>query len=340
MGFLGGVLRLRFWLQLVTVAALAACANLALAAVAPGEAGARSPIQLAPVSAPAAAPGSAGGYSRATVAVLRYGSGSADVGLRTGAERRPVGPSSFAVERGGRILVADVVNGRIQVFAPDGKHERSVSVASPLHDLTVDDAGVAYALSTDGGLTAYDTSTGRQADRWALEPELARSLGHLRAQDGLISLEAPNQLSYPVYVAGGSVGLRAQEAAQKKGAKGPSGYYYSTSYRDQGHLYRLDAQGKVVLDVALKLSDVASVNFLGEDRSGSAYVVVERFGAKNQVSVEVRKLDRGGALTATIPAPPVTLVEMTRSILVTDSGDIYELLPEANGASVLRWRKP
>jgi PQQ-like domain len=339
MGFVGGIFRLRLWLQILTLALLAVCANSVFVAVAaPGEAAPRSPIQIAALSAPAAAAGGASGYTRTTVASFHYGSGAADLGLRTGSERRPVGPTSFAVGAGGQLFVADLVNGRIQALAADGKQERSVAVQGPLHDLTVDDSGTLYALSTDGALTAYDASTGKQSDRWALSADLAKPLGQLRAQDGAVSLESPDQRSYAVYGSAGPVGTKAQEAGPKKGSKAPSGDYYSTSYRDQGHLYRLDAQGKVVLDVALKLADVASVNFLGEDRSGAAYVVVERFGAKNQVSVEVRKFGRDGALTATISVPPVTFVEMTRSLLVTDSGDIYELLPEANGASILRWR--
>ncbi len=339
MGFIGGVLRLRLWLQIVTVALLVVCANYVLSSAA-ADTGAQSPVQIAALSAPAASASSVGGYSRSTVASFRYGSGAANLGLRTGPERRPVGPVSLAVGAGGKLFVADVANGRIQMLGADGKTARSVPVNSSLHDLAADDSNTLYALSTDGAVTSYDATTGKQTDRWVLSPNLAKSLGQLHAQADAVSLEAPDQKSYPVLTAAGPVGSKAQEAGQKKGSRAVSGYRYSTSYRDQGHLYRLDAQGKIVLDVALRLPDVASVNFLGEDKSGAAYVVVERLSAKKQVSVEVRKFESDGTLAATVSVPPVTYVEMTRSLVVTDSGDIYELLPEANGASILRWRKP
>jgi hypothetical protein len=245
---------------------------------------------------------------------------------------------SFAVDRAGRIAVADVVNGRIQVFAADGKHERSLPTASVVHDLVADDLGGLYALGTDGSLTAHDLETGRQGERWSIAPEMAKSLGRLRALDGALSLESPDQRSYQVFAAGKPLAARTQEGALRKGAPGRSGDYYSTSYRNQGHLFRLDGQGKVVFDVALNLPDVASVNFLGEDRSGALYVQVERFQAGDTVAVEVRRFDRSGSLTATIPVPAVTYLEMTRSLLVTDSGDVYGLLPSESGATVLRWR--
>ncbi len=338
MGLRGGIVRPG--LQIITLALLAVCADFLLSnGAVPGGAGASSPLQLSPLSAPAAA-SAANGYTRTMVASFRYGSGAADVGLRTGTEQRPVGPVSLAVDANGRLYVADAVNSRVQVLAADGKRAASIPVIGRLHDLAVDDSGTLLCLSTDGAITSYDTATGRQKERWSLSAGLTRTLGQLRAENGSASLESPDQRSHPVYSAAGPVGTKAQDTGGAKGAKAPSGAYYSTSYRDQGHLYRLDAQGKVVLDVALKLPDVASVNYLGEDRSGAAYVVVERFGANKQVSVEVRKFDGGGALMATIPVPPVTYVEMTRSLVVTDSGDIYELLPEPTGASILRWRKP
>ena len=68
--------------------------------------------------------------------------------------------------------------------------------------------------------------------------------------------------------------------------------------------------------------------------------VVERLGAKNQVGVEVRRFDQAGTLTATVSVPPVTYLEMTRSIVVTGAGEIFELLPTKSGVSILRWQKP
>lgn len=332
MGLFGGVFRLRFLLQLVTLALLALCAIYAfnVVGIAPGSA-TRSPFQ--------AAPSAAGSYSLEKIASFRYGTAATDLGLRAGPERQTVGPVSFTVESGGRFAVADAVNGRIQIYSADGKHERAIPRQGPVHDLAVSSTGSLYALGIDATVTSYDIATGKQSASWSVRPDLAKSLGQLRAIGSSVSLETPDQRTVPVMSAGAALSTLSQETGQATGLATGSGVSYATAYRDQGHLYRLDSQGNVILDIALNLPNVASVIFLGEDRAGALYVQVERFEAKNQISVEVRQFNREGGLAATISVPPVTYLEMTRSILVTDAGDIYELLPDQAGVTLLRWRK-
>ena len=184
----------------------------------------------------------------------------------------------------------------------------------------------------------HDVETGQQKWRAAAVSSLAKSLATFGVVGDSVDLRFPEQYSYALAKAGKALPA-ADQAAKRKGAKSASGAYYSTSYRDRGHVYRLDAQGKVVRDIPLNLADVASVSFLAEDSSGNVFVQVERFTAKDRVGVEVRQFDSRGTLTATITLAPVTYIEMTRSTLVTEDGTVYQLLPTESGISLLRWQK-
>ena len=322
MSIIGGPVRKRILLQLATLVLLAGGVSLVLATAAAGQG-----EQLA--------------YSRSVAATFEYGSEPTQLGRRVGPERRPIGPVSFAVDAAGRLAIADDVNGRVQVYSPAGQLARSLPARGWIHDLVFDKAGDLYTLDVDGVVASHDVETGQTKWRGSLTAGLARTLGLFGVVGETVDLRSPDQASQPLVQAGKPVPI-AEQAAKRKGAKSPSGAYYTTSYRDRGHVYRLDGQGTIVRDISLGLSDVASVVFLAEDRAGNVYVQVERFisrdAANHKVGVEVRRFDSRGNLTATIALAPVTYVEMSRSTVVTDDGTVYQLLPTESGVSLLRWQ--
>ncbi len=285
-------------------------------------------------------PSSQGAYTRTVVANLAYGSGAANVGLSSGSGKRPVGPSSFAVDSMGAFYVSDNVNSRVQVFTSQGNPARSLQVDSYVYDLTTGDANDLYLLDVDGGLTVQDVTTGQVKAKGATTEALAQQLGVLRVVNGQLSLESPEQVAYPLgkSQSGGMALLSSQEQTlgQAEGAATGSQSRYTTSYLDGGHVYRLDDKGNKVQDIALGIKDVATVVFLQEDRAGNVYVQVERASDNGQVSVEVRQLSKKGELIAAVSIDRVDYVPMTKSTVVDDDGTIYQLVPTAQGVALVK----
>ena len=297
----------------------------------------------APAASGAAPAASAGKYVRTEIAKLAYGTGAANVGLLTGPNQRPVGPSSFAVDGQGSIYVSDNVNGRVQVYSAQGNHLRSFKVDSSVYDLATDQSSDLYLLGTDGSLVVQDTATGRVKAKGAIARPLARELGSLRVENGQVSLKSPEQVAYPLTLSqpqGVSLVSSAdQQKGQSKGWPAPSQAHYTTSYRDGGHVYRVDASGKIVQDISLGLPDVQTVMFLQEDRTGNIYVQVERVSADGQVHVEVRELGKKGGLLAVVPIDRADYLPLTRSTIVTADGTIYQLVPSAQGITLVKYAR-
>lgn len=284
-----------------------------------------------------------GEYKRTDVAKLAYGSTAAGLGLAKGPETRPTGPTSFTVDQFGAIYVSDNVNGRIQVYSAQGQHERSLKAETEVHDLVAGDAGSLFILGQNGEVVVEEAATGKILQNFAVSPQASEELGTLRMSAGQVVLESPRQVTYPLTAppAQGSRPLSTQEQvdSQKKGAQTLSQDKYSTSYRDGGHLYRLDDAGKPVQDIALDLSDIATIVFLNEDRAGNVYVQVERVSASEEVSVEVRQFTKQGELAAVVPLDRVDYVPMTRSAIVTEDGVIYQLVATEKGIVLAKWQR-
>lgn len=306
------------------------------------------PSEVVQLAAPAASeqfPDSAsqGQYKRTVLANLAYGSGAANIGLSSGPGKRPIGPASFAVDATGAIFVSDNVNGRVQVFSSQGSPVRSLKVDTYVYDLAAGEANDLYLLGVDGTLVTQDAATGKVKAKGAVSGTAAEELGKLRVANGQLALESPRQVTYPLGVSrnGGMALLSSQEQqnGQRKGASTRSQDHYSTSYRDGGHVYRLDDKGNTVQDISLRLSDIATVVFLEEDRVGNIYVQVERATDNGQVSVEVRQFSNKGELIAVVPMDRVDYVAMTKSTIVADDGTIYQLVPTAQGIALVKYQR-
>src|SRR6266540_5410499 len=109
-------------------------------------AGRMSTVELPPADGERLRPGT-------TVLYMPWGSGPGSAGLSVGDESATVGPSSFDVDRAGRVHVADLLHGRIAVFR-GGNLLREVPAPLPARtDIAVSAHGVTYAASQEPGQT-------------------------------------------------------------------------------------------------------------------------------------------------------------------------------------------
>jgi hypothetical protein len=79
---------------------------------------------------------------------LPWGSGPLRAGLAPGAESATIGPSSFDVDRRGRIYLADPLQHRVTVFHAGRVVRQSRLALSPRTDLALADDGTAYLASS------------------------------------------------------------------------------------------------------------------------------------------------------------------------------------------------
>ena len=289
----------------------------------------------------AAGAATAGAYQKVELGVIAYGPTEDEVGMTVQKESRPRGPSSIAVGPDGTIYVGDDANARVQVYSSAVKHLRSIGVGEPIRDLILGGGSDLLVLSSRAEVLAFDRTSGKAGGRWALAGAPAKDLGKLRFVSGELAVESPQQVTYPLAKGSGAslsvLPSAEQERQSKKGGKAASGVFYSTSYRDGGHVYQMDDQGKVVQDFALGLPNVLSVTFLDEDRSGNAYAQVESRDESGAVVVEVRRFDKRSTATAVITLEPVTYVAMARSVVVAEDGSVYEAIPSKDSMRLVKW---
>ncbi|MBI5481204.1 MAG: hypothetical protein HY906_20265 [Deltaproteobacteria bacterium] len=109
------------------------------------------PVSGGPAAGPASGPTARTARPRVEVAFrAAWGSGPADLGHTRPQEGNPEGPMSFAVDRGGRVLVLDQVNSRVQIFAA-GKVAGSVPLpADTFQDIEARPDGAVVLLDRLG----------------------------------------------------------------------------------------------------------------------------------------------------------------------------------------------
>jgi DNA-binding beta-propeller fold protein YncE len=95
-------------------------------------------------------------------------------------------PHGIAVDRQGRVLVADRENNRIQVFTPDGEYVSEITGLIRPCDLYVDDDGTIYVaeLSQSHGRVSILSPDGEVLARWKIEGEVPKAGGHSVTLDG------------------------------------------------------------------------------------------------------------------------------------------------------------
>src|SRR5437764_2023973 len=114
---------------------------------------------------------------------LRWGTGPRRAGLSPGNQSATIGPSSFDVDRRGRIHLLDPLQGRIAVFDGPRLVRQVRTPLTPASDLAVAGDGTTFVATQRAGIVTAEalTPSGRIRDRWRLGRGIlaeVRAAGH------------------------------------------------------------------------------------------------------------------------------------------------------------------
>jgi hypothetical protein len=271
--------------------------------------------------------------------VLKYGRGEGEVGMVHLREMEPVGPESFAVARDGRILVADVANQRVVIYARDGTYLRSIAVPGiALGDVVADPQGRVYVYDQVGrALHQYDAD-GTARGTLNLNPKDIDTRGYFHAAgDAIYFADAAVRDVLVATVQDGQ--LVAPDASVERttdGIHGESGRVYAVSL-DRGKALELQvrepAQGAAqTFEVALP--GVVSARYAGEDEAQRFYVQTERLSGASIV-LEVLAFNAAGQLLNATRMPENDYAIWTAKLVdVRSDGTIVQFLPERDQAKL------
>ncbi len=271
--------------------------------------------------------------------IVSYGNRSDQIGAvnAPGVERQ--GPASFAIDGEGNLYVGDTVNGRIKAFSPGGKTVLDIAASGALLDLALDDAGNIFAFDGRAGtLAAYD-SNGKPVSAIPIPPDLLPKVQNLRLVGGRIVLVGRDQEEFELGSLEDGELKKREKIAVSKGLAAESGKSYAARKVSES-LAELEIRGgEETRRVGLPVPRLASIVFLGEDRSGNAYLQVEQSReAGPGVDLGVLKVDGEGNPLAMIEKIPNNYSNWTARLLAIDrAGDVFQVLPGPDGVALNRW---
>ncbi len=277
-----------------------------------------------------------------TVLSLPWGSGPMRAGLEPGRESAAAGPSSFDIDRSGRIYLVDPPQHRLAVFRA-GKLVRSTRL-----DLGAD---AAIAVTEEGTLAALDRSAG------AL---LARTLDASGASERSAALGAG--IVGQVRIVGGSafglvlpldawVALPGFDAATAAGTPAGSGPFAGEPLPSGGQLIRIARQENVRLAIVTATGMTNAVELRTADRFGEVALAEPDGGSGCWAVLHLwRELPNaadqyrvvhvvGGAITSSFAVANQAFAEtppLSRFRLGGD-GNLYQLVSSPSGMRIVRF---
>lgn len=318
-----------------------------------GQAAARP---AAPVGAEIEPSAAAGAGERDKLQVVRrfgWGDKPGQLGHKIPDEGAPEGPMSFVVDKGGRLVVLDQVNSRVQIFDPDMQPASIELPAETFQDIGTDADGNPVLLDrlarrsiesySPGGKLLYTVPiegpgvpegggvTGMfvQDDGTWLEVEHSRLVRVADAQ----GRPADQRTIVPGRLSGDG---KAYLAAGRSGRQSASVMSWPTANPNRPPVL----VAKLQFDMQL-----AAINALESDPAGRIYLgallVDERPGPPPAISAafeEIVLLNASGAAVQRIRLPVNTgPEEQFRPIRLGADGELYRLRCTADGAILERW---
>lgn len=262
-------------------------------------------------------------YEASNVLQLEYGEGEKQAGLITGVEDfRPTGPLSFAV-KGEAIYVLDEINDQVKAFNRAGDLIRAVEVDQGSSDIAVDAQDRLYVLnSTTNSIAGYEVGS-LSAKRQAVGQPVASLSADSK---DVVSAKLRNSYSYELDQWSGKVGRQASGEA-------------FTCIRDSDRAGRVinNANGQTI-NITTGNS-LGSISYLGTDREGNIYIVVEELLSGDTVDVrkEVRKYSAYGSQLAAIPVNIDYVAHPEKELILEEDGTVYHLLPLKDHLVVEKW---
>lgn len=272
--------------------------------------------------------------------VLKYGVGEGELGMVREPEHPPVGPESFAVGKDGSILVADVVNQRVAVYARDGSYLRSINLPGiALGDVMADDQGRVYVYDqVRRALHQYDPD-GTPRGTLALNPRDIDTRGYFHVTgDAVYFADAAVRDVLVATLKDGSLVAPDEFAARTTdGIHAGSGRIYSLSL-DQRQALRIEVRepGTESATPTLRapVPGIVSARYVGEDGAGRYYVQTERLEG-TRIALEVLAFSPAGVLITTTPMPENDYALWTAKLVdVRADGTIVQFLPQREQAKL------
>lgn len=276
--------------------------------------------------------------------VIPIGTGTGQVNYIQDASD-PWGPISFCLLPDDSLAILDAGNQRIQVFSPSGSFLYSVSLAgiaiSPVDIRWWGDGFALLEANTDPNSVVLLDVKGQIKQRIELPEDLAdRSWGGLRigSQGELGVLEAGTWM-HLIAAAEGRVMLAPAMAERQTtiALEGGPRFTLSQGKADPARVQLVGSSNWVSLS---PVSGVVSATPLASDTSGNTYFVmdyVKQSSPEEPISVDlvVVRLDSRFRQTGVARVDLAELaVVSTRMIDVSRTGDVYCMLPKANGVLV------
>jgi len=286
-----------------------------------------------------------------------WGGAPGEFGRRADPESAPEAPMSLAVGPNGDLFVLDQVNARIQRFDANGGLVGQLDTGSDtVQDLAIDADGRVAALDRlgDSEVVMFDEN-GRQVDRIGVEGGPIDDPG---AVSGIFTDSSGTYLERDnteiVRIADGN-GTRDDERPTDPGRRTRDGkYFLSAQILDATAgvaLVRVfDSDAQVVWQTRVSFDkQILHLALLDSDRTGYVHVgaltahmqEVDPFDSYDATMNVVRLAQADGSVRGSLalPAPDVA-DEMFRPLVVTDQGDIVQMLPSENGFRVVRYSYP
>jgi hypothetical protein len=272
-----------------------------------------------------------------TVLFLPWGSGSKRAGLELGRESPTLGPSSFEVDRGGRVHLLDALQDRIAEFS-DGRLVRDWTVqASASSDLALGKDGTAYVADVLNGVVTVRrlAPSGRGVGSVSLGPGV---LSQIRAVGTTAHAEL---LPLDAWVRVPSFGGVARPQAPIVGRPLASGERLLRVGTEQYVRLGTVRRGRVLGAVELRTADRFGEVALAEPDGSGGYLAVVRVwrstpGPADQfqvIRVSVGRVAETFAVSSRgfANTPPLSRFRLGRD------GHLYQLVTGSDGIRIVRF---
>lgn len=274
-------------------------------------------------------------YSESEAFSQAYGAGESLPGMLDG-EGEAVIPSSIAVAPSGDMLISDPAKRRVVIFDRSGGYRDSIPVDGVPIDAVPLASGTAV-LTADERVMVFDRR-GRMSLAQTVSQEVARDgLRRLSASRGVVRAETGRGDSFQVVSVGPE--WRGVPEQMQAGAKSRGRFAgdaaFDPYYEEGGRVVRYAKDGTVDLDVRLHQPDLVTVDVVGQDSSGSFYVITE-IGTEDGCRTECRRYSSQGVLSARFEVVS-ELSWSARSTAVAPGGTVYRLAADETGVKVLAY---
>jgi hypothetical protein len=310
-------------------------------------------------------------YISKTLITAKVGNGPGEIGIMPEMPERPAsGPPSFTVDKEGNIYILDGYNTRVAKFDSQGTFLVNIPYEQPLAagDIAVDNERLIYLL--DRGLYGPDSASITQRVklydqkgnliREYFKPDWMEQMvwigldenGHVLAEGKrkgeprpVVPLPANVPIGWSVVTLGNAreAFSHEQQLATERIGRLFGGNITVTRCEFSEELRELhvyDQSGSLFLKLPVgRLDGSPFIGFFGEDRGGIWYVAVAYMTPGGEPKRKMLRFNSGGNLIATFTMPDSYYAHPSRSIVIDDAGNVYDLLCYSDRINVTKWEK-